>query len=330
MTHPLFSFIHVTDMHLREELDVVTPFIEAVNAERYHRRPDFIVFGGDNVDGDRHDGTVCKQQMPMLKERLGKLRVPHCVICHNHDTWAEEERGSAFRHHITEKTEFSFELPGGFAAIAISGCIMDGDQWIEGIISRPAWLDEQLAKMTDKKVLLFSHMPMLPPRQPVPDPRRPQMKDDRWEAHLYGYAPERSKGTRDVIAKHGKVIAHYSGHCHVNSVTESEGTHYITTAALSTQPWEYRYVEVYPDRIEHTCVRPHSLNTGKHPSEDSSISSSEHTAASGVKRKSDEVTGRHFWTNCIDGEHPDVDLYHDGLPHERDFVIDFSVYTERE
>ncbi len=36
MPSPPFSFIHVTDTHLREDLDVVTPFIETVNAERYH------------------------------------------------------------------------------------------------------------------------------------------------------------------------------------------------------------------------------------------------------------------------------------------------------
>jgi len=166
--------------------------------------------------------------------------------------------------------------------------------FVTGLVDKTAWLNESLSTMRDRKVILFSHVPMFPPRKPVPESQRSILRHDRWEAYCAGHRPEASKPVRDVIAWHGNVIAHYSGHCHVHSVTESAKTHYITTASLATQPWEYRYVEAYSNRMGHACFRPHQL-----------------------------TNGQGFWTNCFDEDHPDVELYHNGLPEEREFVITF-------
>ncbi|MBI2190617.1 MAG: hypothetical protein HYU36_01365 [Planctomycetes bacterium] len=66
VSHTLFTFAHVTDAHLydvtdspaysRESsygptLDVITPLFESLNAEREHALPNFVAFGGDNIDG---------------------------------------------------------------------------------------------------------------------------------------------------------------------------------------------------------------------------------------------------------------------------------------
>ena len=295
MATPLFTFIHVTDTHLSESLDVITPFIEAVNKEQFHPRPDFIVFGGDNIDGCKSDGTVCEHEMPILKKCLNKLQVPYHILCHNHDTWGETHLGTQYRKYFGNKLDYTVELPHGFAAICISGMYMDDDRLIYGIGDRLTWLEETLNNLKDKKVLLFSHVPMFPPRKPVPESHRAMMIRSSWQAFHFASQPEESKPARDIIAKHGNVIAHYTGHCHVHSVTESANTHYITTAALATQPWEYRYIEVFPSSIKHTCFRPHQFTNKKE-----------------------------FWTNCIDEDHPDIDLYHNGLPHERNFTLHYN------
>jgi len=291
MTNPLFSFIHVTDTHLSNSVDVVTPFVESVNVEQYHPRPDFIVFGGDNINGSKDDGAVCEREMPMLRNRLEELQVPYYVICHNHDTWGESCRGAQFRRYFGDRFDCTVELPDGFTAICVSGMYVDGEV-VSGIADKVSWLDDTLGEMRSRKVLLFSHAPLFPARKPVPESHRPMLKHERWEASNFCLTPERSGPVRDAIARNGNVIAHYSGHCHVHSVTESAGTHYITTAALATQPWEYRYVEVYSNRMAHSCFRPHESRNGQE-----------------------------FWTKCFDEDHPDVTLYHNGLPEERQFVI---------
>lgn len=290
MSSSLFTFIHVTDTHLSETLDVVTPFIESVNTEQFHPRPDFVVFGGDNIDGNKHDGTVCEREMAMLKDCLERLQVPYDILCHNHDTWGEAVRGVQYQRHFPGRCNYTRKLPHGFAAIFMSGQYVENERLITNVLDNLSWLDHALNELQARKILLFSHMPLFPPRKPV----TVELEREIWQAYNFAFQPNESAPVREVIAKHGNVIAHYSGHCHVHSVTESAGTCYVTTAALTTQPWEYRYVEVYSDRIAHRCVLPHKF------------------------RNSAE-----FWTHCLNEDHPDVNIYHDGLPEERDFVINY-------
>lgn len=295
MSDPLFTFIHVTDIHLSESRDVLTPFIESVHAERHHARPDFIVFGGDNINGSRKDGEVCEREMPLLKKCLDSLEVPYHIICHNHDTWGEARQATQYRHYFGNNFNYTVEMPNDFLGLCISGMYVDDNNiLIKGVVDQVAWLDSKLKEFKNRKVLLFSHVPMFPPRKPVPASHRSQLRDENWEAYKYGSDPKVSKPVREVIAKHGNVIAHYTGHCHLHSVVESQKTHYITTSALVSQPWEYKYVEVYNDRMAHRSVCPHELKYSPQ-----------------------------FWANCIDEDHPNVDLYHDGLPEEREFDIRF-------
>jgi len=294
MTEPLFSFVHVADTHLAESCDVVTPFVDAINTERFHARPDFVVFGGDNIGGSARDGAVCARQMPMLKERLSRLAVPFDILCHNHDTWGEACRGTQYRHCFGESFDSTRELPHDFVAITVSGKYERDGTLIRGLIDRVPWLEQTLSRFTDKYVLLFAHLPLFPPRQPVPRERESMLKNPGggWQAYRYGLQPDVSAPVRAAIARHGNVLVHYSGHCHVHSRRESEATWYVTTGALATQPWEYRHVTVFANRMEHRCICPHEVRGG---------------------------TG--FWTNCLDTDHPSVSLYHDGLPEERDFAL---------
>ena len=96
-------------------------------------------------------------------------------------------------------------------------------------------------------------------------------------------------------ARHGRVLAQYAGHLHVHGHDQSGGTHVITTSGLCNYPGEYRLVTVKRDRIEHRCVGIPAL--AKQP---------------------------RCWTDCVDEAHPSVDLFHGGLPHERDFVIRYG------
>jgi 3',5'-cyclic AMP phosphodiesterase CpdA len=165
MTNPLFSFIHVTDTHLSESEDVVTPFVESVNTEKYHPRPDVIVFGGDNISASREDGTVCEREMPMFQEIVAKLQVQYYVICHNHDTWAESCRGTQYRRYFGNELDRVVELPGGFTAVCVSGMYVDGEIIVEGLLDKVSWLDDTLCELRDRKVLLFGHVPMFPPQK---------------------------------------------------------------------------------------------------------------------------------------------------------------------
>lgn len=286
MPEPLFTFAHVTDTHLSESRDVLTPFIESVHAEAHHPRPDFIVFGGDNINGDYEDPAVVPREMPLLKERLGRLEIPYDIICDNHDTYGEAIQGQAYRAHFgSDALNYVRELPGGFVGIFMSAFYVEGGKFVT-VFSNLDWLDRALGQARGKRVLFFSHWHLFPSRAaPGPDW---DVGPDSWIT-----PPEESQAIRDVIARHGNVLVHYSGHCHLHSLTISNGTHYTSTAALMSAPWEYRYVQVFQDRITHSCIAP--PNDGHY---------------------------RVFWKGCVDEDHPTPELYHHGLPHEREFVVE--------
>ena len=139
MNDTLFTFAHVTDTHLYDisdspalanvtlhgpTLDVVTPLIESLNAEREHPLPDFIVFTGDNIDGGIpgpfDHGVICDRQTRRLKRILEGLKTPAYVIGHAHDVWGEDPE--SIRVILGELADLPpnhvSKGPGGGAALA--------------------------------------------------------------------------------------------------------------------------------------------------------------------------------------------------------------------
>jgi hypothetical protein len=157
MSDTLFTFANVPDSHMydvtdspaysRESiygstLDVVTPLIELLNAEREHALPDFVVFGGDNIDGcipgPYDQGLICDRQMSG----------------HTHDVWGEDDEsmrvilgkiadlppdytspgpggGAALRECFGEEAfRRVVTLPGDFTAIFMSECQMEDGEFI--------------------------------------------------------------------------------------------------------------------------------------------------------------------------------------------------------
>jgi hypothetical protein len=148
--------------------------------------------------------------------------------------------------------------------------------------------ERELDRARDRWVLFFSHVPVLWPRRPP--------THDRFPAQSASFNFSGSHGPlRDLFARHGRVLAQYSGHRHVHGHERSGGTHVITTAVLCNHPGEYRLVTVKRDRIEHRRVAIPAL--ARQPI---------------------------CWTGCADDVHPSASLFHQGLPPERDMVIPYG------
>ena len=317
MDEALFTFAHVSDAHLlrddsSESVDAVTPLVESLNAERYHPLPDFVVFGGDNVSGGPNGpcdgGVVCETETRWLKSILDHLKVPYFLIVHTHDTWGEDEDGmemiygripaippghglgevalgSAARKHFGDQClRHAQEFAGDFVGIFMSEVYMEEGEFVT-LESRIGWLARELEKARGKHVLLFAHVPLVWPRRVEAHMRFPK-GDEPWN---FSAAHPR---IRALLTRNGNVLAQYAGHLHVNGVKVLDGIHYVTTSGLTTYPGEYRLVTATADSIAHRCVR---LPT--------------------------EAGQQRVWAGCADGEHPTVDLFHEGLPAERDFVI---------
>jgi hypothetical protein len=193
--------------------------------------------------------------------------------------------GSAARKHFGDQClRHSQEFPGDFVGIFMSEVYMEEGEFVTLEI-QIGWLDHELEKARTKHVLLFAHVPLVWPRQVAPHMRFPKGSES-WnfsDAH-----PQ----IRALLARHGNVLAQYAGHLHVNGLKVLDGIHYVTTSGLTTYPGEYRLVTVTRDSIAHRCVR--------------------------LPTKAGE---QRVWVDCADGEHPTADMFHEGLPDERDFMI---------
>lgn len=324
---PLFTFAHVTDTHVYDisdspayhapsaygpTLDVITPLVEALNAEREHPLPDFVVLGGDIVDGGLpgpyDHGAICDRQLRRVKGLLAGLKTPAYLLGHTHDVWGEDPAssdvilgripdlppdyrapgpggGTALRACFGEDSfRRVIALPGEFTALFMSECQMENGVFMT-IEKQLDWVARELEKARDRRVLFFSHVPVLWPRHPKTHDR---FSEPTASFNFSGsHAPLRA-----LFARHGRVLAQYAGHLHVHAHDQSGATHIVSTAGLCNYPGEYRLVTAFRDRIEHRCVRLPA--TAQQPL---------------------------CWTGLTDEAHPTEGLFHSGLPHERDFTI---------
>lgn len=323
MEKPIFSFVHAPDMHMDNYIgqrldwmnnaDLVTPFVEAINNETYHTKPDFIVFGGDNVTGSKYgDNTVARTENYMLKERLEKLEVPYYITCHGHDTASEEILGKAYSECFgDDRFNYIIEFADNFVGIFMSECYLEDNTFMT-ISRNKEWLEQALEKTKNKHVLFFSHMPVISPRNkkggtgsfPYEEGDSASVLNNPEATYLEKYCAysrnitneNSSKLLKSLFLEYKNVIVHYSGHSHIHSYFNVDNTHYIGTAGLSSYAAEYRLVNVYKNRITNVCIKPSFV--GK------SIL---------------------FWPGSTDDIHTTEEIFNEGLPFEKNITIDFNL-----
>lgn len=302
----LFTFVHVTDTHFTrgEASDaMLRGFVDLVNSEQGFPLPDFIIHTGDIIRGyyDTLDEHVA--QMRAAKEILDELRAPAFYTCHNHDTFGEDVRGAVFDEvfgvpHFQEIQRDGFYLPifsGALCTSDLYGTTGENDtppEW--GFdIHCPAGLRllrSVLGAHQAETILVFSHLGLVTPRQP---PYAENSADPLPPRSGFGYCCSEAAAApvRNLLEEHG-VLAHYSGHSHVNSRVEVNNVQYISSSALRDYPGEIRLVRVYADRLEHET---HQVPGGRNL--------------------------RVRWRSICDAEHPTPERYYAGNPDERDFVL---------
>jgi len=302
---PLFTFAHVTDVHVTATSDCLRSFVTATNAAESHARPDFVAFTGDMTVSRQGDPAVLEQEWARVRQDLEALTVPYYLALGNHDVAFEDVPGTAFRQHYPEREFFfSVPLPGGYLGVFMAWTATENGKPV-ALGDKLDWLEQLLAEHSDRRVLLFSHQPPFPPRRPTLAARLhelrgppwvgeeyPEDRCRRWQARFFGMSEEEGAPFRRRLARPGNLVAHYSGHSHVHAHLREDGVHYVNTAALVANPKEYRWVQVFPDRIEHRCIR-----------------------------MPEPWAAEWFYRGCTDENHLSEEIYHAGTADERDLLV---------
>ncbi|MGD9200953.1 MAG: hypothetical protein PVI26_05280, partial [Chitinispirillia bacterium] len=149
----------------------------------------------------------------------------------------------------------------GFYILLLSGCLTSSCIYGNAAQKKrkPEWgydfdtkegleeLEFRLKKNKLRQKLVFSHKSLVHPRE--------KSTSNKTERSGYGYCMEeyRAKKVRGILKKHN-VIAHYSGHCHINSRNKKNKIEYISTSSLENFPGEVRHVSVFKNEIIHRII----------------------------------------------------------------------------
>lgn len=221
---------HITDVHMRPELNAPTRFRKCMEEIKKHK-VDFFLNGGDTIyaaDYDHITRERVNEQWSIwngLRNEFKEYEMHSCLG--NHDMWwaAPDKQDSLYgKGHVVKqlgipKRYYSFNKKGWHFII------LDSNNENAGSLDdkQRKWLEQDLAKLaTGTPVLCLSHYPILAVC-----------------TILNGGNHTDSKYISELFYQHrDKSITCLSGHIHLQDSAEYNGVNYFCNGALSGFWWE--------------------------------------------------------------------------------------------
>ncbi len=186
------------------------PMVHFVSMMNNDFKPDFVVDGGDFIDGSRRFGEKSINDFLKFEKILKNLTMPHYHVFGNHEirglsreTWAKINR--------QKKTYYSFEFDRLKVIILDSTLIPNFDEIGStkdaAFEKQFGWLKDQLQSSDGFRKIVFIHHPPLPILSPV-------------------LSSEKLTALRDLFSEFG-VRAVFSGHVEVPYHAEIGGVNYF-------------------------------------------------------------------------------------------------------
>lgn len=236
------KFVQVTDVHLTKyNASYLKNFVNDVNSK--YDDIDFVVFTGDNIDRANID------DLKLFLKTIKELKFKTYVLVGNHDvakyqnldkklymSTVKQELGPYHR----DKTNYVFKDNG------IVFVVMDGVKEVMpgagGYFKQNElkWLDKNLNKYKNEKVVILQHFPLLDAKK---------KSSDLYDKEDY----------KDVLSKHSNVLAIISGHYHENREEYKDNIYNIVTMKFLNNTY-YKIIEidsvngmVYTQLIDNSC-----------------------------------------------------------------------------
>lgn len=240
------TIAQMTDVHIGSADNEKTEhslkhLTEAMDAINRRDDVDFVVFTGDNIDKSRPDDlkTFCKTTK--------KLNKPYYIIMGNHD--AHKVAGipkDTYMHYInlankyqkSDAMNYQFPATKDVQAVFLDGVVPNipssHGYFSEDTIS---WLSKVLKKNKHKKVIIFQHFPLVPPRDEIA----------RTVLHSRDY--------NNLLLLNNNVLLIASGHYHQGKVqTDDNGIIHISTPSLLSEA-QYAIIKISYDDTFWGCPK---------------------------------------------------------------------------
>ncbi len=240
------TIAQMTDVHIgdvesektQHSLQYLKEAIEAINARN---DIDFVVFTGDNVDKSRPSDlkTFCVTAR--------KLNKPYYVIMGNHD--AHKVAGipkDTYMHYIDIANKYqksdamNFQIPvtSDIQAVFLDGVVPNIPS-SHGYFSEEtiAWFRKVVKKNKHKKLIVFQHFPLVPPRD----------EPSRTILHSADY--------KNILLLNDNILLIASGHYHQAKVqTDENGIVHISTPSLLSEA-QYAIIKINYDEVFCGCPK---------------------------------------------------------------------------
>lgn len=223
------NFAIASDIHYKTSNDgntiqekALNGFIDRVNENNY----DFVIFLGDNIDRSK------MKELGTFLNKIKAINVPYYLVMGNKDVHkisgldkkvylAEVSKHNKYQKNATNNYTFK---PTSDITVVVLDSVSSGMPTNHGVFSKKtlSWLDETLEKNKRKKVLIFQHVPYLPPYEKE------------------GYDILEKQEYKAILSKHKNILAVIGGHYHKESFAyDGSGVGHYCAPALSEEPFYY-------------------------------------------------------------------------------------------
>ncbi len=208
---------------------------QAIKEINKNKKVKFVVFTGDNIDFANRADLVAFFKL------ANKLNKPYYVLIGNHEVFRYQHFNKKNFMHVAwlhnfprmtfKKPNYVFKPNRDLVFIVVDGA--------NEFIPAPSgyfkpetleWLDKQLYKYKNKKVVLVQHFPLIPPTK--------KRSHNTVEVEKYFH----------VLNSHDNVIAVISGHFHTNNMIYKKGIYHLSAPAFVSSPHEYKIITIKYDR----------------------------------------------------------------------------------
>jgi 3',5'-cyclic AMP phosphodiesterase CpdA len=251
---PAFTIAHLTDVHLKNELDAPVKFVKCLHhMQQQIPKVDWILNGGDVVfDMNKESiSTISDQWKWVNKIMKDECSLPVNYCLGNHDIWwNENDKGQAFygKQYSMDQLELSMPyyslMKNGWKFIILDSVHLDiDDTWYIGKLGDEqfSWLENELKTTNNNTpVLIMSHIPILTATLMVED-----NIVNKWTM-LGGDMHTDTAKIINLFYQHPNVKLCLSGHIHLRDKVVYNNVTYLCNGAVSGAWWKGQKRETAP------------------------------------------------------------------------------------